>query len=169
MKFYAFAILLALFSQTVYAETVKTMDGRTITLNDDGTYKIIEAKASPNKAIVEVSSHLFKHHTSEYSQKSIRFMPVFKNVSDRNIVAIKFTAHFLNPFGDEIMKIDGDSEEKIKPGEKSKTKLFYVFKDNQFIDGERYDKLLGAVTNGTGSIRTEATVIVFEGGEVIKF
>ena len=116
MKFYAFAILLALSSQNVYAETdaetVKTIDGRTITLNDDGTYKVIEAKASPSKVIVEVSSHFFKHHTSEYSQKSIRFMPVFKNVTDRNITAIKFTAHFLNPFGDEIMKIDGDSADK---------------------------------------------------------
>lgn len=169
MKSYTFAILLALFSQNVYAETVKTIDGRTITLNDDGTYKIIEAKASPNKTVVEVSSHLFKHHTDEYSQKTIRFMPVFKNLTDRNIVAIKFTSHFLNPFGEEIMKINGDSEEKIKPGKKSKTKLFYSFKDNEFIDGETYDKLLGAVTNGTGSIKTEAKVVVFEGGEVIKF
>ena len=96
-------------------------------------------------------------------------MPVFKNVTDRNIIAIKFTAYFLNPFGDEIMKIDGESEEKIKPGERSKNKLFYVFEDNQFIAGETYDKLLGAVTNGTGSIKTEAKVIVFEGGDVIRF
>ena len=168
MKFNAFAILLALSSQNVYAETVTTIDGRTITLNDDGTYKVIETKASPSKLIVEVPSHLFKHHTSEYSRKTIRFMPVFKNVTNRSITAIKFTSHFLNPFGDEIMKIKGESEEKIKPGKKSKNKLFYVFKDNQFIDGETYDKLLGAVTNGTGSIKTEATAVVFEDGEVVK-
>lgn len=168
MKSYIFTILLALFSLNLYAETVKTIDGRTIALNENGTYKIIEAKASTNKAMVEVSSHLFKHHTGDYSQKSIRFMPIFKNVTDRNITAIKFTAHFLNPFGDEIMRIDGESEEKIKPGKNSKANLFYVFKDNQFIDAETYDKLLGAVTNGTGSIKTEAKIIVFESGEVIK-
>ena len=67
-----------------------------------------------------------------------------------------------------VLEINGDSEEKIKSKKKTTANLFYVFKDNQFIDGENYDKLLSTVTNGTGSIKTSITAIVFEGGEVIK-
>jgi hypothetical protein len=153
---------------SVYAETVKTVDGRTIVLNKDGTYQVVDIKSSPSKAMIKVQSHLFKHKTDKYSQKSIRFMPLFTNLSDKSIIAIKFTSQVLDPFGDVVLEINGDSEESIKPGKKSTANLFYVFKDNPFIDGENYDKLLSMVTNGTGSIRTNATVIVTEGGEIIK-
>ena len=95
-------------------------------------------------------------------------MPKFTNQSDKNIIALKFTTKFLDPFGDVTLEIKGDSEERIHPGKTSTANLFYVFKDNKFIDGENYDKLLSMVTNGTGAIKTSATAIVFEGGEVIK-
>ncbi|CAH9062325.1 hypothetical protein PSEHALCIP103_02680 [Pseudoalteromonas haloplanktis] len=168
MKRAVFTTLLTLFISIAYAETVTTTDGRTIVLNKDGTYQIQGVKTSSSDSMVEVSSHLFEHNVDKYSQKTIRFMPIFTNKSDKNIIALKFTTKFLDPFGRVVLEMNGDSEEKINSKKKSTANLFYVFKDNQFIDGENYDKLLSTVTNGTGSIKTSVTAIVFEGGEVIK-
>jgi hypothetical protein len=168
MKYLILNMIIALFVSNAYAETVKTTDGRTIVLNKDGTYQIVKAKASSDKVILKVESHMFERKTDKYSQKSIRFMPLFTNLSDKNVIAVKFTSQFLDPFGEVVLKINGDSEESIKPRGKSTANLFYIFKDNQFIDGENYDKLLSMVTNGTGSIKTAVTVIVLEGGEIIK-
>ncbi|MFT2109738.1 hypothetical protein [Marinomonas sp. 2405UD68-3] len=168
MKYLVLNMIIALFVSSVYAETVKTTDGRTIILNKDGTYQIVEIKSSANKAMLKVESHMFEHKTDKYSQKSIHFMPLFTNLLDKNVIAVKFTSQFLDPFGDVVLKINGNSEENIKPGGKSTANLLYVFKDNQFIGGENYDKLLSMVTNGTGSIKTNVTAIVIEGGEIIK-
>jgi hypothetical protein len=155
-------------------ETVLTVDGRSILLKDDGTFLLLEEADSdkqilPKTNLALVDSNYFTRHTTEYSQKSIRFMPHFKNTSGKTITAIKFDTQFVDPFGDEIYTLKGgSSEERIKPGKISGNRLFYKWEDNQFIDGEPYDKLLTSVTNKTGEIRTQIKIIVFEDGELVK-
>lgn len=155
-------------------ETVSTVDGRSILLKDDGTFILLgEADSGmqilPKTNLALVDSNYFTHHTTEYSQKSIRFMPRFKNISGKTITAIKFNTQFIDPFGDEIYALKGgSSEERIKPGKISGNRMFYKWEDNQFINDEPYDKLLTSVTNQTGKIQTQIKIVVFEDGELIK-
>jgi len=161
-------ILAMYLSNAVHAEIVQTTDGRTIDLRDDGTYEFLEANNTSDGDYVEFQNHYFAHHVGEYGQKRVRFMPVYKNVSDKRIVGAKFVARFLNAFGDEIFKFSGELDEPVAPGKASTYNLFYYFEDNQFIPGEAYDKLLPMVTNKTGSIEVEMTMIAFEGGEIVR-
>jgi len=168
MKALTLALALSLVVLNVAAETVTTTDGKKILLNKDGTYKILNAEVTKQDEIVEVSSHYLEHNVDKYQRKTIRFMPIFHNKSDKNIIALKFETKFLDPFGDVVSEVNGQSEEMIQPGKKSTANMFYVFKDNKFINGETYDKLLSSVTNKTGKTKTTVTAIVFEGGEAIK-
>ncbi|MDO6480951.1 hypothetical protein [Shimia thalassica] len=162
------AITLLLSTFPAWAETVQTTDGRVIELRDDGTYEILEADEATDTTYVEHQEHFFEHHAGEYGQKRVRFMPIYKNVSDKKIIGTKFTARFLSAFGDEIFVFSGESNEAISPGQSSTNKLFYYFEDNQFIPGEAYDKLMPMVTNGSGTIEVSLTKIAFEGGEIVK-
>jgi len=151
------------------AETVTTTDGRTITLNDDGTY-VIEAKATVEiDAFVTVLEPYFERHVSQYEQQSIRFMPKFMNVSTTAIVGVRFTASFRDAFGDEVFSASGDMSERIAPNATSTANVFYVFENNRFIGGEPYDKLLPMITGGTGSVVTTVTGLAMDGGEVVSF
>jgi hypothetical protein len=111
----------------------------------------------------------FEHHVSQYKQQSIRFLPKFHNISDSEIVGIRFSSSFRNAFGDEILTFDGDITERILPGNSSTARFFYVFENNPFINGEPYDKLLQMITGNTGSIITTITSLAFEGGRIVRF
>ncbi|HDZ51461.1 hypothetical protein LCGC14_0112710 [marine sediment metagenome] len=152
----------------VFAEVVELKDGRTIDLKDDGTYEIIASEVPSGDAYVAFQESFFTHHTSEYKQKSVRFMPVYRNVGEKKIVGMKFTASFQNSFGEEIVQFKGDSDEQVQPGSTSTHKLFYVLEDNPFIAGETYDKLLPLVTNKSGRIEVKPIMIALEGGEIIN-
>jgi hypothetical protein len=170
MKKYNLLILMFLFCNvSLGMETVVTSDGRSILLKDDGSYEFIASDPDIDKILI-VDSHYFIHHVSEYNQKSIRFMPRFKNIGAKVVTAVKFNATFIDPFGDTVHVVKGGSSESIiKPGKVSGNRLFYKWEDNQFIGGEPYDKLLTAVTNGTGTIKTDIKIIVLKSGEVIKY
>lgn len=149
-------------------EKVITTDGRAIILKDDGTYEITGLKKARWQDYVIVVGALFRHTKRDFSQV-IDFMPKFKNMSNKTIVGIEFTSTFRNVFGKKIKVLSGTVEESIKPGKISTARMFYVFKDNQFIDGEMYDKLLTLVTEKTGKHIETVSSIVFEGGEIVKF
>jgi hypothetical protein len=153
---------------SVLAEVVQTTDGRSVDLKNDGTYEFVEPIKLSDSAFVEFKDAYFEHNAGEYGQNFVRFMPIFKNVSEKRIVGVKFTAQFLNSFGEEIFTFSGDSDESVSPNEISTHRLFYNFEDNQFISGEAYDKLLPMVTNESGKITVALDMIAFEGGEIVK-
>lgn len=170
MKFWkASCILILLCPAISFAETVTTTDGRTITLNADGTYVIEANSPSDIDAYVAGLEPYFERHVSQYQQQSIRFMPKFTNVSETAIVGIRFTSSFRDAFGDEIFSFSGDISERIAPNASSTASVFYVFENNQFMGGEPYDKLLPMITGGTGSIVTVVTGLAMAGGEVVSF
>lgn len=156
------------FVASALAEVVQTTDGRSVDLKDDGTYEFVESVKLSDSDFVEFTDSYFEHKRGEYGQNFIRFMPIFKNISEKRIVGVKFTARFLNSFGEEILSFSGDSDEPISPGKTSTHNLFYNFEDNQFVPAERYDKLLPMVTNKSGSIKITLDMIAFEGGEIVK-
>jgi hypothetical protein len=168
-SFKLISALALLFPGLAHGETVTTTDGRTITLNADGTYVIEAGPTSQIDAYLTLRDPFFERHVSQYQQESIRFMPMLTNLSDRAIVGVRFTASFRDAFGDEIFSFNGDMNERIAPGQNSTANIFYVFENNQFMGGEPYDKLLPMVTGNTGSVVTTITGIALDGGEAIRF
>ncbi len=144
------------------AETVVTTDGRTITLNDDGTYVIETSAPSEIDAYVRELEPFFERHVSQYDQQSIRFMPNFTNVSTIAIVGIRFTSSFRDAFGDEVFSFSGDMSERLATNASSTTSIFYVFEDNPFLGGEPYDRMLPMITGDTGSIVTTVTGLAMD-------
>lgn len=163
--------LLAVFSWSTasHGETVTTTDGRTIILNEDGTYAIEADNTLESEKYLSIGEPLFEHHVSIYKQKSVRFIPKVKNITDDIVAGVRFSASFQDAFGEEVFRFDGDLSERIQAGKTSKADVFYVFEDNQFISGEPYDKLLPMVSGNTGKVVTIITGIAFDNGEVLKF
>ena len=168
MKFiHSLALALSLTALPALGEVVQLQDGRSVDLIDDGTYAFVETEVPSGDAYIEFQESFFKHHLSKYDQKSVHFMPVFKNVGDQRITGLKFKAVFRNAFGEEIYTFEGDIDEQIRPGQTSAVNIFYVLEDNKFRGGEVHDKLLPMVTNKSGRIDVTATMIALEGGEII--
>lgn len=160
------AMILAVPS-TALSEIVTTTDGRSFDLKDDGTFTEVlqEGLAHP----LESSTDFFEQHTTEYQQEFIRFMPTFKNTSDKTVIGTKFRTKFENAFGDEIFSFEGETTEKVAPGDVSSAKVFYAFENNPFIGDEPYDKMLPMAVNGAGKIRTVFTDVAFDDGTVARF
>lgn len=168
MRFFAIGSILAVMSGTsVHADVVQITDGRSVDLRDDGTYELVDTTRQLDDEFVEYGDHYFERHTDKYRRDTIRFMPIYKNISERRILAVKFTTQFLNSFGEEIFIFSGETEEPVSNGVSSTNNLFYKFEDNKFMNGEPYDKLLPMVLNKSGNIKVVLDMIVFDGGEII--
>lgn len=161
--------LLALLANMSTAEEIQTTDGRTIILHEDNTFDILGERRPMAQNYLEVRSHVFRHHTDNFQRRSIRFMPIFRNRSDRAIAAVKFTTWFYDPFGNPILHTEGQTEERMEPGSRTRARIYYAFNDNQYIKNQPYDRLLHSVLTESATLRTEIRVIAFADGEVMRF
>ena len=165
-------LLIFLFSYPLGAfaldEQVTLNDGRNLILKDDGTYQFIQIQKKRWQDFVAHTGSTFKRQERDYSE-AIIYMPLVENKTERTIIGIEFVAKIKDAFGNVKYSFKGTIEERVKPGKISQAKLFYVFKDNPFIDGEPYDKMLSTVTNKTGKDEIEVLKVVFEGGEILSF
>jgi hypothetical protein len=167
MRVLKHALVVIALTNGAWAETVTTTDGRKFELNPDGTYRLLGESNSP-KIEMEEQKPFFTPFTGEYGAETVRFMPIFSNLTGKTIVGFKFHSEFKSAFGEEVFAFDGESSERIAPKSSSTASAFYFFEDNQFISNEPYDKLKIFESAGTGSISTKVTAVVFDGGEVVK-
>ena len=96
-------------------------------------------------------------------------IPTFKNTSKKTVVAIAHTLSVTDAFGDKI--VDGESklDIKIPPGKTVESDTFYMWEDNQFMQGEPYDKLSGPVSTGTAKAKLEVTKVIYSDGTSESF
>jgi len=58
---------------------------------------------------------------------------------------------------------------KILPGKTNKMSSFWYWEDNEFIDGQPYDKLQSAAGAGTIKVKVKIKKAVFEDGTIVNF
>lgn len=94
----------------------------------------------------------------------VELIPTFKNETKKTVVAIEHTIIVTDAFGDKI--IDGQSklDIKIPPGDTIQSELYYSWEDNQFIQNEPFDKLLGPIKTGVAKAFLTVTKAVFSDG-----
>ena len=78
------SVLALIFPMLVHAETVTTTDGRTITLNPDGTYVIDPGPTSEVDAYLTLREPFFERHVSQYCLTSAP-MGHFKHLAERRV------------------------------------------------------------------------------------
>jgi len=159
-----FITILCLLQSLSYADIVELKDGRKVDLKTDGTYRILNSQINELDSWVTVVGRVLETHTTEYKQNSIRYIPLFKNGTQKTIIGIKFLVHFKNAFGDSILgtPFSGTIEQTIEPGSETNGHMFYKFEDNPFIPEQVYDKLLPSVIGGTLKDKVEIKQIVFK-------
>jgi hypothetical protein len=143
-----------------YTETVELTDGRVGELREDGTFELVND--APQLAInLEVLQPFFEPPAGEYNKNSIRFVPIVRNRTGKEIVGFQFSTSFISAFADEVFSLSGDSSKRIADGSQSSARTFYFFEDNQFMSGQACDKLKILEASGTEEIVTEVTAVVF--------
>ncbi|MGD8327422.1 MAG: hypothetical protein PVF65_10945 [Sphingomonadales bacterium] len=151
-----------------FEETIQTADGRIILLKDDGTYEVQYPVQQAWQDFLQERPPLFRKAHRDFSD-TIDYMPKFRNISGKEIVGIEFATEFQSAFGKTIMKLSGTAEERVYHGQSTQAEIFYTFKNNEFIDGESYDKLLPLVVQNTGKQVLIVKAIAFADGDVIQF
>jgi hypothetical protein len=165
MKIITFLSIIFCLTQSLsYANVVELKDGRKVNLKPDGTYKILNLPENELGSSVTIIGRFLEAHTSEYKQKSIRYMPLFKNSTQKTIIGIKFLVDFKNAFGESILEtpFSGTTEQIIEPGSESNGHIFYKFEDNPFISNQPYDKLLPSVVGDTLKDKVEIKQIIYK-------
>ena len=167
MRAFISAVLFLGTMESAVAEIITATDGRKFELKSDGTYRSLSDDAV-STIKMEESKPYFLHFAGEYNQNSMRFMPLFKNLTSKTIVGFKFHAVFKSAFGDVVFAFDGESSERVQPDAMSTASTFYFFDDNKFMADEPYDRLQIFEATGTGTISATVTAVVFDDGEVVK-
>ena len=156
-------------ASAAYSETVTTIDGREIILNDDGSYEIISLTENDWSNFVEILSPKFKVSYETQERRSIRFMPRFKNIQPSTILGIKFKSEFSNSFGENILNFVGIQEDKLDYQASTKTQLSFSFEEKPDIIDEPFEKLLPLAELKTGKITTNILAISFADGRILNF
>lgn len=117
---------------------------------------------------LEIKKPIFKKK-KQNRRLQINYMPNFKNLSDKHIVAIKFSTDFTDDAGHIIHQTGGTLKQRIKSKRSSKNKEFYIFLDNQFLKNDTYDILLPLLKSKRSSQVVSVSRIEFEDGQVLEF
>ncbi|MFB3778479.1 MAG: hypothetical protein ACE141_12755 [Bryobacteraceae bacterium] len=111
--------------------------------------------------------HLLKDYDAGRLSDCVAIKVDLRNVSDKIIVGVKGRVSVLDGFGTELYKFAYRSDERLLPGSGSNARSEYRFDDNQFIDGEPYDKMTPLVLGGTAKYSAIVTEIAFEDGTIL--
>lgn len=132
------------------------------------------APVSPtSKSTVELTSAKLRVQNKNYQRQiftdRVELVPTFKNSSKKTVVAIAHTLSITDAFGDEIVEGESKLDIKIPPGKTVESESIYFWEDNQFIQGEPYDKLTGPVSTGTAKATLNVTKVVYGDGTSENF
>lgn len=110
----------------------------------------------------------FSRDSKPYSAH-VRAYFKFRNNSSKVLTGLIYVATFKDSFGDILYRTEIKDQLKIAPGSTSKMASFWYWEDNEFIDGEPYDKMQAAASAGTVGVSVSLKKAVFEDGTIQTF
>lgn len=130
-------------------------------------------EGNPAKASVELLSAKMRVQNKNYQRQifndRVQLVPTFTNTSKKTVVAIAHTLAITDAFGDKIVDSESKLDIKIPPGKTVESESFYLWEDNQFIQGEPYDRLTGPVSTGTAKATLNVTKVIYSDGTSESF
>ncbi len=121
----------------------------------------IKTKVESLPADFSRDSKPYKAHVRAYFQ--------FKNNSKKTLTGLVYASTFVDSFGDILYKTEMKSQLKVFPGSKNTMDTFWYWEDNEFVDGQPYDKLQSAASAGTIKVKVKLKKAVFSDGTVMQF
>ena len=170
-KLYISVVLLCIMSATTAdADEIVTLpDGRVIKLNENGSYRFIKKSHQDQDSYVKILEPKFKITYESQKIRAVRCMPRFENVQPKTILGIKFSATFVNSFGDTIYEFSSIHENKLNYKEYTTTTLSFAFKEMLDRDNEPFEKLLPLVESENATISIVVDSISFEDRTIVDF
>jgi len=154
------------------AEEILTLsNGKKITIKDNYTWKYVTSnKPSTIKYAEEAVTIWDKsllRKDKDYS-KALGLFLHYQNHTNKKIIGVVTQVSIINPFGKQIFKTTYEDEVVLKPSQRIKNNQYWVYKDNQFVSDEPYDRMWQMADNGTAKIKTKITKVIFEDGTILK-
>ena len=173
-----FTIIIILFSVITFADTtVTTDDGKKVILKSNGTWEYKEKESGNNEfKYAEDAVHIWdvslfhweKNYKINRYSNCVALAFHYKNITHKKIVGIEVQCIIKNPFNKILLDKIFQDEVVVEPMGKLKKKMFWTFEDNEFINGQPYDRLKLCAMNGTGKITTKIVKVIFADGTVLK-
>ena len=151
------------------AEIVELTDGRLLKLNQNGSYKFIDDAKEDQSHYIKVLTPKFKVTHETQDTLSVRFMPRFENIQSKTILGIKFTAIFINSFGETIFEFSGIHEDKLHYKEYTTTQLSFSFLEMHDRSNEPFEKLYPLAALNNANILIAVKAISFADGSIVEF
>lgn len=109
-----------------------------------------------------------KNFEEDVFSDRIEFRVSFHNGWNAGIAGISHRFRIMNAFGDVLLQGKDNLDIQIPAGQTRESSLYYYWDDNPFISGEVYDRLLGAVTNGTYKVEMTVDKLILSDGNVLE-
>ncbi len=163
---------LVIFANIIAAdEILLTKDGKKVLLKSDHTWEYVEDKKPVEVKYAEDAVQIWDksllRQDSEYEKRLGLFLH-YQNNTDKKIIGVIVKVTILNPFGKSVLETTFEDEVILKQNEKQKNTKYWLFKDNQFIDDEPYDRMWSMADNGTAKINTQILKVVFDDGTILS-
>lgn len=153
-----------------------TENGRKVKLLPDGTWKYVALPEEEDwSKIVWFKDFKSAHLDADYSRSSkpygahVRLYFQFENLSSKKIAGLIYQVKCKDAFGDTIYSTNLKDNLVLAPDQSNPMDAFWYYEDNEFVPGEPYDKLKGAVQAGTLKVSVAVTKIAFYDGTVLEF
>jgi len=143
-------------STTVDKSEIKKVVGKKSNLIEIVNWRVVSLPADFSR-----DSKPYGAHVRAYFQ--------FRNNSKKTLTGLVYETTFLDSFGDVLYKTTMKDQLKILPGKTNKMSSFWYWEDNEFIDGQPYDKLQSAAGAGTIKVKVKIKKAVFEDGTIVNF
>ena len=168
MKNTIFALLL---SVSLFAdEIVTTKDGKTVLLKDNFTWEYVLSSKITNIKYSEDAVTIWDKELLRKDGEYYKVVGVFlhyQNNTDKKVTGIVVKIDVVNPFGKSVLSTTYEDQVVLEANEKLKNDEYWVYKDNQFIDDEPYDKMWQMADNGTAKINTKIMKVIFADGTIL--
>lgn len=128
----------------------------------------VQAKATitPDKVVLRIQRPDARKRI--YNPR-VELLPSFTNSSKKTAVALETAIQITDAFGDKIIDVVSKIDVKIPPGKTVESEQIYWWEDNQFIQGQPFDRLQGPVSTGAAKAIVTVTKAVFSDGSVESF
>ena len=151
------------------AEIVELTDGRLLKLNQNGSYRFISDANEDQSLYIKVLDPKFKVTYESQDTRAVRFMPRFENVQAKTILGIKFSATFIDSFGNTVFEFSGIHEDKLHYREYTTTQLSFSFVEMHDRSNEPFEKLYPLADLENTNILISVNAISFADGDIIEF
>ena len=131
--------------------------------------KFINDDNDDHSRYIKVLAPKFKVTYETQDTRAVRFMPRFENVQAKTILGIKFSATFIDSFGDTVFEFSGLHEDKLHYKEYTTTQLSFSFLEMHDRANEPFEILYPLAALDNSNILISVKAISFMDGDIIEF